>query len=135
LLGSILTAQMQGQWWRVDLQSSKRVVLACITATCLNHTNQINWVVQQFKRGVVQCHLRRKGNKRGSWRYGNAKVLQCCIVDSLPLVSQIRQSQRGSKIAVKSGRWSVRRQMYTAIVEGVKDCRKRNQKKLVRRTR
>ena len=55
-------------------------------------------------------------------------VLQGCgEVDSLPLVSQIRQSQRGSKIAVKSGQWSVRRQMYTAIVEGVKDCRKRKE--------
>jgi len=63
-------------------------------------------------------------------------VLQGCgEVDSLPLVSQIWQSQRGSKIPVKSGQWSVHRQMYTAIVEGVKDCRKRNQKKLVRRTR
>jgi len=45
--------------------------------------------------------------------------------DSLPLVSQIRQSQRGSKIAIKSGQWSVCHQMYMAIVEGVKDCHKK----------
>jgi len=56
---------------------------------------------------------------------------KCCNavkIDSVPLVCQIRQSQRGSKVAVKGGRWSVCCQMYTAIVEGVKDCRKRKEK-------
>jgi len=52
-------------------------------------------------------------------------VLQGCgEVDSLPLVSQIWQSQRGSKIAVKGGQWSVRRQINTDISKGVEGLRR-----------
>jgi len=91
---------------------------------------------QTFAGGNPNCSNAMKNDREGFstllkgwfWEYGNAKVLQCCKVDSLPLVSRIWQSQRGSKIAIKSGQWSVHCQMYTAIVEGVKDCHKRKEK-------